>query len=284
MYQFLYREQFPKPIEEKRKALYPVAKDARKNTNNKVRLIRDRLYINNEEIIIETGKNSEKSAPSAKQRSKNFESNATKRNPWQNTKSDRTSYRGERVFYRGRGAKQSYIPKNAGPKTVDFSLPVSNPFGPLIQLDQTPMRPNCGNINGTSSSKKHPASSPLDDENTTKRQRDDLIIQASDVDSESDESDMAVSPCRNQTEEKSNDPSTHQKSVDHISTVSESQIDAKETIPDDPLATLLKPDIVAALSASSLKDGDPSQAGAGTNEPPTNSPANDANEAVSETA
>lgn len=177
------------------KALYPVVKEARKNTNNKVRLIRDRLYINNEEITIETETNSEKSAPSAKQWSKNSESNATKRNPWQNTKSDRTSYRGERVFYRGRGAKQSYKPKNTGPKTVDFSIPVSNPFGPLIQLDQTPMRPNCENINGTSSSKKHPASSPLDDENTTKRQRDDLIIQASDVDSESDESDMAVSPC-----------------------------------------------------------------------------------------
>ena len=52
------------------------------------------------------------------------------------------------------------------------------------------MRPNYGNLNGTSSSKKHLASSPLDDKNGTKRQRDDLVIHASDVDSESDDSDM----------------------------------------------------------------------------------------------
>ena len=97
--------------------------------------------------------------------------------------------RGTRVLPWG-GAKQGYKPRNQGPKTVDFSLPVSNPFGPLAQLDQTPMRPNYGNLNGTSNSKKHLASSPLDDENGTKRQRDDLVIHASDVDSESDDSDM----------------------------------------------------------------------------------------------
>ena len=82
---FGIREQYSKTVEEKRKSMYPVAKEARKNTDNKVRLVRDKLYIDNEVIIVETSANSEISAPSAKSWSKNIEANATKRNPWQNT-------------------------------------------------------------------------------------------------------------------------------------------------------------------------------------------------------
>ena len=40
------REQFPTEVEEKRKLLYPAAKMARRNPNNKVRLVRDKLYVN----------------------------------------------------------------------------------------------------------------------------------------------------------------------------------------------------------------------------------------------
>ena len=39
-------EQFPQEIETRRKVLYPVAKSARQNQSNKVRLVRDKLYIN----------------------------------------------------------------------------------------------------------------------------------------------------------------------------------------------------------------------------------------------
>ena len=45
-------EQFPTEIESKRKQLYPIAKQARRNKNNKVKLVRDRLYINGEEISV----------------------------------------------------------------------------------------------------------------------------------------------------------------------------------------------------------------------------------------
>lgn len=47
------REQFPPEIEEKRKFLYPIAKQARQNKNNTVKLVRDKLYVNGQEIDVE---------------------------------------------------------------------------------------------------------------------------------------------------------------------------------------------------------------------------------------
>ena len=44
-------EQFPQEIENRRKSLYPVAKRARQNKQNKVRLVRDKLYINGVQYI-----------------------------------------------------------------------------------------------------------------------------------------------------------------------------------------------------------------------------------------
>jgi hypothetical protein len=43
---FFVREQFPVEIENRRKQLYPIAKQARKVRNNTVKLVRDKLYIN----------------------------------------------------------------------------------------------------------------------------------------------------------------------------------------------------------------------------------------------
>ena len=57
------REQFPRVIEQKRKMLYPVAKEARQNKENKVRLVRDRLFINNKEVNVETDSASEWQRP-----------------------------------------------------------------------------------------------------------------------------------------------------------------------------------------------------------------------------
>ena len=48
------REQYPQEIEEKRKLLYPEAKKARQNKDNKVRLVRDKLYVNGKEVTMET--------------------------------------------------------------------------------------------------------------------------------------------------------------------------------------------------------------------------------------
>ena len=51
------REQFPAEIESVRKTLYPVMKAAKANKNNKVRLVRDKLFINNVRYIPSTGSN-----------------------------------------------------------------------------------------------------------------------------------------------------------------------------------------------------------------------------------
>ena len=281
---FGIREQFPKTIEEKRKVLYPVAKQARKNTENKVRLIRDKLYINDEEVVVESNKTSEKSVPGSKHQQHNNDSNTSGQNPWQSGKLDRTSYRGERVFYRGRGARGGFGARNSVPKTVDFSIPMSNKYEPLAQLDQTPVRQDSGNITGTGSSKKHPASSPLDDENMIKRHRDDLVIHVSDAndsepdDSGSDDPNMAVSPCPDSPEKTQTDPKTNSEPVTQPIPDSESHIQSGENVSDVTVTAL------AALLASSLKDGDERQADANANQPATDNSENVPSGATSETA
>lgn len=53
-------EQFPSEIEQRRKILYPVAKNARRNPDNKVRLVRDKLFINGQQYIPEDTQNNTK--------------------------------------------------------------------------------------------------------------------------------------------------------------------------------------------------------------------------------
>ena len=192
--QFRIREQFPKVIEEKRKMLYPVAKEARKSTENKVRLVRDKLYVNGQEVFVETNTSSESVGPSTKPWSRNKDSQSETQNPWKYPKSRKIPYRGERVFYRGGGTRRGDKPHNPGAKVLDFSLPTSNQFELLTELNETPVPQNLGNTNSVNSSMKHPASSPLDDANITKRQRKEIIIQVSDPDTDSDEHSMVVSP------------------------------------------------------------------------------------------
>lgn len=50
-------EQFPPEMESRRKELYPVAKDARRIETNRVRLVRDKLYINGAQYIPNTAPN-----------------------------------------------------------------------------------------------------------------------------------------------------------------------------------------------------------------------------------
>ena len=50
-------EHFPSEIEQRRKVLYPVAKNARRNRDNKVRLVRDKLFINGQQYTPEVNQN-----------------------------------------------------------------------------------------------------------------------------------------------------------------------------------------------------------------------------------
>ena len=50
-------EQFPSEIEQRRKVLYPFAKNSRRNRDNKVRLVRDKLFINGQQYTTEENRN-----------------------------------------------------------------------------------------------------------------------------------------------------------------------------------------------------------------------------------
>ena len=57
---FRVNDHFPKEIETKRKALYGVMKKAKRDPNNKVRLVRDKLFINDVQYIPENSENRNK--------------------------------------------------------------------------------------------------------------------------------------------------------------------------------------------------------------------------------
>ena len=187
------REQFPRVIEQKRKMLYPVAKEARQNKENKVRLVRDRLFINNKEVNVET------EGASEWQRPRNAKK--TPRTPWQNPTDDKSSRRGDRVFYRGRGTKTQHRQRTSyAKKLVDFNIPLSNPFSPLAGYNDESRQ------DSKSISRKHPATSPLDDAHILKKHRDDSNP---DTNSEMmiDQTETRMSPRKSSSENSANDAS-----------------------------------------------------------------------------
>ena len=173
---FGVREQFPKVIEDQRKLLYPEAKKARQNDKNKVRLVRDKLFVNNSEVVVE-----QKMPPSGFDKNETRHTRKTNSYRRETTRADYNSgYRWNRVFYRG-GKQNGFVRRSSeNARTVDFSMPTSNKFSTLADYVATPVpgRNDPG-------SKKHPASSPLD-EQTRKKQRDES-------NSDSDASEMNVS-------------------------------------------------------------------------------------------
>ena len=152
---FGIREQFPKVIEDKRKSLYPEAKKARENEQNKVRLVRDRLFVNNKEVIVEHG---EGMGTSHSKRPDSY----WREYQWSNGTTG--GYRGSRVFYRGGKKHKGSMPRRheKTPGVIDFTHP--NMFGPLAETPSHGQNKNAG-------SKKHRASLPLE-EQALKKQRD----------------------------------------------------------------------------------------------------------------
>lgn len=64
-------EQFPAEIEDRRKRLYPVAKNARRDPNNRVRLVRDKLFINGKQYDHGATNNQTQSQPQQIHREQN---------------------------------------------------------------------------------------------------------------------------------------------------------------------------------------------------------------------
>ena len=244
---FGIRKQYPKVTEEKRNMFYPVAKEARKIKDNKVRLVRDRLFVNNEELLVASNEKDESRTANTRRKQ---DTRTSTLNAWQNSNSER-SYRRECVFYRGKGSRNRYVARSPGTtKSVDFSVPVSNSFGTLAWGSDTPMRHNVGN---TSTGRKHPASSRLDDDHTMKKHREG---------SESDEdSEMLALPYPVPAKHTTEGRSTTNKSVECTEIESDPEIENNgqtddSQIPESAIRELLKPAIVVATLAASLQSDD----------------------------
>ena len=160
-------------MENKRKLLYPEAKKARRNKDNKVRLIKDKLFVNGVEVTIEPTQQSDENKQSHHSRDQSLRRmNKTVSNQggWQ--------YRGRgRGRPRGRG-QASDRGQNAGGWTAHsspwttrdraFELPTRNRFAPMSRCDdedaETPSARN---------PRKHQASSPLDADVNLKKHKED---------------------------------------------------------------------------------------------------------------
>ena len=181
---FGVREQFPKIVEDRRKLLYPEMKRARANENNKVRLVRDRLFVNGFEY-----EPPEKPPEPQNRENDSFRDSQHRRNGtqyrWDNTRyqprrgpsrppyKDKSRYQYEsRVFQRSdqgnRGSSRPSGGQTFQSPALDFSLPTSNRYETLSS-DNDPER---------TENRKHKASSPLDADQTFKKHREHQRLDA----------------------------------------------------------------------------------------------------------
>ena len=186
------REQFPREVEIKRKVLYPMFKRVKQNPQNRVRLFRDRLYINGELYMCDQNNQPVKmqqnvdnlgqtrsSAPSQQNTQyaqvvekpnrnySNYQSQHVRtavQNPptrlraWQEIRQMPNNW----STARGRG-----LTNNAQPQ--GFQTPTSNSFSSLLNTEQDNPRPWPG---------KKKATSPLEAEASSKKQRDNNLLTA----------------------------------------------------------------------------------------------------------
>ena len=137
---YFIREQFPPEIRAKRKLLYPVMRTYARDPQNRVALVRDKLYINGQLYIPQ-----ESSGTSV-------ESRGTQQDTDRDMQQDRDSYRDNRR--RARGVRLAQLPP----------VELRNKYDPLSFV-------NGDDMGGSYASKpsKRPASSPAYDETLSKR-------------------------------------------------------------------------------------------------------------------
>ncbi|XP_053374336.1 DNA ligase 1-like [Mercenaria mercenaria] len=173
-------EQFPKEIEDRRKKLYPVMRKAKEDKQNKVRLVKDRLYINN--VQYEPTESDE-----IESRHQFDQNKAHVRKNWRNEERysaprqriyEYDHYRGSKTYYQ---TKRKESTQNATP-IPSFETP--NRFGTLSFTNDSEWPP----INVNREKKK--ATSPLDREILTKKQKENS--EKSNSDSESEKSVIDV--------------------------------------------------------------------------------------------
>ena len=148
------REQFPPEIEAVRRTLYPVAKKARENEENKVRLVRDRLYINN----VEYKQTNTTKTESMKPRKLNDYTKHSQQRTNENFSQPHT-----RIF-KSRNIRRT---NNGGPVHLDFTTPNRFSVFNARQNDNEIVSSPAGN-------RKQKASSPLENDQNVKKLRDNV--------------------------------------------------------------------------------------------------------------
>ena len=168
---FGVRVQFPKVVEDQHKLLYPEMKRARANEQNKVRLVRDKLYINNVEFVPSKETNQQKRVQVRYEQSSNYsgQTDGRRRRNYHtpsigssqrpNTGSSNYSY-ASRVFQRSSNDNARNTPKS-----TNSTAKTRNRFEALSNYDDNPVQ--CADT------RKKKASSPLGTNMTFKKHRED---------------------------------------------------------------------------------------------------------------
>lgn len=194
---FGVREQFPKIVEDKRKTLYPIAKEARSDKQNKVRLVRDRLFINNTEVVPDSS--AETQVGQYRDQTRSYkQTEQTRPSQSTSTYSDAVRNKGgyrnigygkSRYVYPRQSQQNTQRKSSTVSKSLRFDIPTSNRFNNLTNegskecaLKQT-------------DSKKHKASSPLDRDKTLKKHRENEDSDQESVSSETSYIEIDVTHC-----------------------------------------------------------------------------------------
>ena len=162
--QYGVREQYPYGIEEKRKQLYPIAKKARQDKDNKVRLVRDKLFINGQEVRVDETKGTKISKPAT----------------YRNNEHKNSDIIRSRIVY---GKRRTNFGKTPRRPDTNFETPIGNRFDMLSNLKDSREITNPQSTQRKST--KNKASSPVDQDMTFKKYREGQS-ENTDSDSESD--------------------------------------------------------------------------------------------------
>ena len=173
-------EHYPVEMENKRKLLYPEVKKARRNAENKVKFVKDRLYINGVEVVVEETENQSGQARGATA-SDNSESGRRviyKQRPTIRNDSFQQHVGRGRYKARGRGSytgagrdtgngwfTQQRSAWGMPPPPMNFQKPVRNRYAAISRYESETPRP-------IQTSGKHQASSPVDSDMNIKKHKE----------------------------------------------------------------------------------------------------------------
>ena len=161
------REQFPTEMENTRKLLYPVMKKAKGVEGNKVRLVRDKLFINDIQYMPPSTETQDNSGTRPKTYYHNKQQRGNQRNYRRPYQRNAWGQNNTRTFY---SSRQPYQP---------FNIDMSNRFERLAHPAEEACSGTPRAENTRQTGRKNPVSSPLENDNTKKICEDNEYTQLS---------------------------------------------------------------------------------------------------------